>query len=254
MLLALFLQFACTFLVVHVRWEVIKEVKMMLTEVEKNEFVKITPELTTRIFQSTHDSKLFFKVLVNFVEKTNMNKKLISSINASTLDNNDLMQKSTSEILEYMARIASEENDFAPSYTTGQLATYFGVSITTINNWIKEGRFVGVARSEKNAQARIKANTYWRAKNNSLHLVSDIINEWEEENNAFGDNQSDYNEVAFLINQMALYEAKHGGDFEHTLGLKSKDEMRSEEATDLATWKYLRKRFEELNDNRPSSN
>lgn len=226
----------------------------MLTELEKNEFVKITPELTTRIFQSTRDSKLFFKVLVNFVEKTNMNKMLISSINESTLEDNDLMQKSTSEILEYMAKIASEENDFAPSYTTGQLATYFGVSITTINNWIKEGRFVGVERSEKNAQARISSNTYWRAKNGVLHAVSEIISDWEEENNSLGDNQSDTNEVAFLINQMALYEKKHGGDFEHTLGSKSKDELNSEESTDLASWKYLRKRFEELNVNGTSTN
>lgn len=226
----------------------------MLTDVEANEFVKITPKLTTRIFQSTHDSKLLFKVLVNFIEKTNMNKVLISSINESTLNNVELMRKSTTEILEYMAKIASEENDFAATYTTGQLATYFGVSITTINNWIKERRFVGVERSEKNAQARISANTYWRAKNGMLHAVSDIINDWEEENNSLGDNQSDTNEVAFLINQMALYEKNYGGDFEHTLGSKSKDEMKSQEATDVATWKYLRKRFEELNDNRSSTN
>jgi len=220
---------------------------MMLTEDEKNEFIKMIPALTTRIFQSSQDSEVIYKVLVNFIEKTQLNKLQFSSIIDSNWKNKDLI-KSSSEIFKYIAHIASEEPAFAPSYTTGQLANYFGVSITTINNWIKEGRFIGVERSEKNAHARISANTYWKSKSGELHVVSDIIIDWEEENKSLEINLTATSEISFLVNQMALYQAKHGGDIEQTLGSKSIDQLESEEETDLATWKYLWKRFKKLNE------
>ena len=218
----------------------------MLTEEEKNEFVKIIPTFTRRIFQRPQDSKLFYNVLVNFIEKSYFNNLQLNSINESNFKDMDLM-KSISEIFKYMAHIASEKTEFTPSYTTGQLATYFGVSITTINNWIKDGRFIGVERVEKNAQVRISANTYWRSKNDELHVVSDIITDWEEENKSPEMTLTDTNEISFLVSQLALFEAKHGGNFEQTLGLKSIKKLESEEETDLETWKYFRKRLNELN-------
>jgi transposase len=45
------------------------------------------------------------------------------------------------------------------SYSTGELAKYYDVSITAINKWINQGRFKNIERAEKNKQLRISENT-----------------------------------------------------------------------------------------------
>ncbi|PIC94775.1 hypothetical protein CSV69_14875 [Sporosarcina sp. P26b] len=220
---------------------------IMLTMFEKKEFVKRTPELTKRLFENEDDSLLFFKVMVNYLEKTNINNFQFSKLNDSILGNTEEMEKCLSKILEEMAEIAAEDTNFAPAYTTGQIAKYFGVSITTINNWIKEGRFVGVERTEKNSQARISANTLWKSRTGKMYTVDNIVKEWEEEQE---ENLYDSNERLFLVEQIALYEGKYGGDFESTLG--SMDDLSSEEQTDAAAWSYFIRKFDALNVNRNS--
>lgn len=222
---------------------------IMLTTFEKREFVKRAPALTNRIFEDEDDSLLLFKVIVNYLDKTNINNLQLSKLNESVLEDPEEMKKLLSQTFQLMADIAAEENEFAPAYTTGQIAKYFGVSITTINNWIKEGRFEGVERTEKNAQARISANTLWKSRTGKLYLVADIVKEWEEEQE---ENLYDIDERSFLAEQTALYEVKYGGDFERTLGLK--EDLTSEEQTDAAAWSYFKRKFEECNVNRNSSN
>ncbi|MGE6377303.1 helix-turn-helix domain-containing protein [Peribacillus muralis] len=224
----------------------------MLTKFEQREFVKRTPKLATRIFQDQDDSILLFKVLANYVEKTNINSLALGNLSETVLDEPEKMKQYVTLILRHMANVAVEESEFAPSYTTGQLAKYFGVSITTINNWIKEGRFQGVERKESNKQVRISANTLWKSRNGKLHPVSKIVQAWEGEQAEQGENLSDTNEIAFLINQMAVYEDKYGGDFEQKLG--GRTDLTPEEETDAAAWKYLMKRFNDLNVNRTSKN
>ncbi|PJN89183.1 helix-turn-helix domain-containing protein [Bacillus sp. mrc49] len=225
---------------------------IMLTKFEQREFVKRTPKLATRIFQDQDDSLLLFKVLANYVDKTNINSLALGNLSETVLDEPEKMKQYVTLILRHMANVAVEESEFAPSYTTGQLAKYFGVSITTINNWIKEGRFQGVERKESNKQARISANTLWKSRNGKLHPVSKIVQAWEGEQLEQGVNLSDTNEIAFLIKQMAAYEDKHGGDFEQKLG--GRKDLTPEEETDAAAWKYIMKRFNDLNVNRTSQN
>ncbi|MHA6260056.1 MerR family transcriptional regulator [Sporosarcina sp. CAU 1771] len=222
---------------------------IMLTTFEKREFVKRAPALTNRIFEDENDSLLLFKVIVNYLDKTNINNLQLSKLSESVLEDVEEMKKLLSQTLQLMADIAAEESEFAPTYTTGQIAKYFGVSITTINNWIKEGRFEGVERAEKNAQARISANTLWKSRTGKLYVVADIVKEWEEEQE---ENLYDMDDQSFLAEQMALYEVKYGGDFKHTLGLK--EELTSEEQTDAATWSYFKRKLDEYNVNRNSSN
>lgn len=132
--------------------------------------------------------------------------------------------------------------------TIGQLAKYFGVSITTINNWISDGRFLGVERTKTNKQARISANTIWISRTGKQYPVSQIIKDWEEEQEELGTNNlKDNNEALFLINQLSLYETKYGGEFEKTLRLKKEDELTSEESTDASAWKCFIERQKAIN-------
>lgn len=224
-----------------------KEVMIMLTTFEKREFVKRKDRLTERIFQDQSESLLFFKVLVNFLDKTNVNKLNFSQLQESILEDDKKVQSYLNDILEYMANIAAEESDFAPSYTTGQLARYFGVSITTINNWINEGRFIGIKRDETNKQIRIPANTMFKARNGKQSPVSKYVEFYEIEQAESGENLYDTNEPLFIINQLTMYEEKYKGEFTKTLGKKSLDEMTPEERTDMSAWKYFLRRQEIIN-------
>ena len=223
----------------------------MLTMFEKRVFDESTEKITDRIFEDENESILFFKVLVKYLEKTT-NTALdleLDKLSEDRLINFAEMKTYFAKSLQLMADVAVQPDELVPTYTTGQLAIYFGVSITTINNWIKDGRFVGVERTERNSQARISADTLWKSRLGKLYTVAQIVKEWEEEALEI-DNQYEDDEVSFLVNQMALYEAKYGGDYEATLGIK--ESLSSEEETDAATWSYFRRKFDALSGDKPT--
>lgn len=214
---------------------------IVFTTYEKNEFIdKSIDSLTEHIFQNTNDRMLFFKVLVNFIEKTN-NQFSYSSLSEQVLDDGELLKVYYQEILKYMADIAAAQQVEVIEYSTGDLAKYFGVSITTINNWIKDGRFLGYKRNEINEHARIKGNTLWKAKTGKAYPVQEIVDEWVKDN--LEANQNDENEKVFLINQVAAFDIKYKGSFEQTLGKKHLREMTAQEESDASVWKYLLKRL-----------
>ncbi|HLS09031.1 helix-turn-helix domain-containing protein [Lentibacillus sp.] len=146
-----------------------------------------------------------------------------------------------------MATIAAEEKEYAPTYTTGQLAKFFGVSTTTINNWIKEGRFIGVERKERNKQARISANTQYIAPSGESLSVKEVVEMYNEQDTDADERKNDKEEYVFLVNQLGMYEDKYGGEYEKTLAKKSFNDMTAEEQTDAAAWKYFLKRMENVN-------
>ncbi|MDA1674706.1 MULTISPECIES: hypothetical protein [Bacillus cereus group] len=222
---------------------------IMLTTYEKQEFERKTSSLAKQmLLQDENYNVLLFKVLANFLDRTNPNKLQYSQLNEEILGNSDKVKEYLQNVLKHMADVAVEDDVYAPTYTTGQLAKYFGVSITTINNWISDGRFLGVERTKTNKQARISANTIWTSRTGKKYPVSQIIKDWEEEQEELGTNNlNDNNEALFLINQLSLYETKYGGEFQRTLGLKTEDELTSEESTDASAWKYFIERQKAIN-------
>ncbi|MFD4705966.1 hypothetical protein ACFWM3_14010 [Gottfriedia sp. NPDC058432] len=79
---------------------------------------------------------MFFKVLVNYVDKREGNKLQYSKLSEQILSDSELLKTYYREILNLLADVASNQDESVSEYTTGQLSIYFGVSITTINNWI----------------------------------------------------------------------------------------------------------------------
>lgn len=123
-------------------------------------------------------------------------------------------------------------------FTIEQLSMIFGVSITIINDWIQNGRFIGVGRTDYIA---VVPSTLWLSRKGKLYSIAEILKEWKDEQEKQGENEFDRNEVKFLVDQISLYELKYGGDFESTIGLKEK--LSPEEESDKASWDYLRKKF-----------
>jgi CRISPR/Cas system CMR-associated protein Cmr5 small subunit len=216
----------------------------MFTLYEKKEFVgKSIDNLTDQIFQNTGDGMLLFKMLVNYLDKTNDNKLQYSKLNEQVLMDSELLKTYYRDILSYMADVASQQQVDVEEFSTGELAKYFGVSITTINNWIKEGRFLGYKRKETNEQARIKGNTLWKSRTGKAYPIQEIVEEWRKENEELG--QNDIDEKVFLISQIAAFDIKYKGSYNDTLGKKPLSEMTAQEESDASVWRYFIKRLKD---------
>jgi len=141
-------------------------------------------------------------------------------------------------------------------YTTGQMAEFFSVSITTVNNWISEGRFhieqehgklVQVTRKSTNEKLRIHPNTWFDAPSGVRYQVKDVIEayiedkrEWEASKNG--------NTVATEEEQVKLFvehfQNKYDGqDYEEVFGNRNWDELTAEEETDAAMWSFFLQRI-----------
>lgn len=130
--------------------------------------------------------------------------------------------------------------DIQNYYSIDELSKIFGVSSSLINKWIQVGKFMPL--DPQQAHTHIASTTYWLSRKGILFSLSEIIEEWENEQKKLGINEYDYNEVKFLENQITMYENKYQGNFEDTLGKIEK--MTAEEETDSQTWKYLEKSLE----------
>ncbi|WP_158701654.1 helix-turn-helix domain-containing protein [Lentibacillus sp. Marseille-P4043] len=219
----------------------------MLTAYELHEFNRQKDSIADSLLKQVHGNSniLLFKVLVNYLEKTNISGLRLDNLDESIFKDSKELKERFAQILEHMATIAAEETEHSPTYTTGQLAKFFGVSITTINNWINKGRFIGVERKERNKQARISANTKYKAPSGEIMFVKDVVEMYNEAENDGNLNNS--NELEFLVTQLAMYEGKYGGEYDKTLGNKPFSGMTPEEQTDAAAWRYFLEQVENVN-------
>ncbi|KZL88394.1 helix-turn-helix domain protein [Clostridium magnum DSM 2767] len=123
------------------------------------------------------------------------------------------------------------------SYSIGEIAKYFGVSITTINNWLKEGRFLGVPGRAKN-KTRISENAVWISSTGERFCIKDLIAE-AVENEKKRAASSKNEEKNALMEVLSYYEEKYGDTYEK---IKNKVSKTSEELRDLSEWRYILER------------
>lgn len=150
------------------------------------------------------------------------------------------MISNLSEMLKYIVVIAAEGVS-QKLYTTGQLSKFFGVSITSINNWINEDRFIGIQRSTRNKQVRIPENAMWRSGNGELIPVKEIVEMWNKEQSKRLSMKDE--ERTAIQNEIEYFEKKYGGSYEKTLKLK--EQITESEIQDKREWEYLLKRMVE---------
>jgi len=124
------------------------------------------------------------------------------------------------------------------TYTTVELARIFGVSTTTINNWIHEGRFKGIVSKEKNKQSRISESTLWESSNGEQISVKKIAKMYKKQNI---ESISKEEEQKILKNEIEFFESKYSGNYNETL--LNKECKTEEELSDESEWKYLLKRI-----------
>ncbi|WP_339786680.1 hypothetical protein NSQ38_02155 [Paenibacillus sp. FSL R7-0313] len=121
------------------------------------------------------------------------------------------------------------------SYTPKELSVFFGVSITTIFNWIDQGRFMGVQRAGANKHNLIPDDTTYVCGSGKRTTIKEIVTMWKKEE---AEHQSTIgvSDLDYHTGQIALYEDKYKGEFEWTLGTKLN--LTPEEETDAQVWKH----------------
>ena len=210
----------------------------MITEYEKVKALQHTEDLAS-ILVNNNEGALYYKIFANFITKSYPNKQL--RFDESVLRNSNAMINNLSEMLKYMVMVAVEGTS-QKLYTTGQLSKFFGVSITSINNWINEDRFIGTQRSIRNKQVRIPENAIWRSSNGELIPIKEIVEMWNNEHsNRHNLNKDD--ELTALQNEINFFEKKYGGSYEKTLKLK--EQITEPELQDKEEWEYLLQRIRE---------
>ncbi|MCU7667649.1 transposase family protein [Bacillus thuringiensis] len=138
--------------------------------------------------------------------------------------------------------------------TMGNLATFFGVSETTINNWIHEGRFLWgqengtmkkVECKTPNEKIKLHLNTWFDAPSGVRYQVKEVVQafladkqEWEtskQENTV-----SEQEQIQLYLDH---FKKKYNGkDFNAAFGNRDWDSMTGEEETDAAIWSFFLQR------------
>lgn len=218
---------------------------MPITYSEKSLFNKnsnyIANELAFKL-GDYENSVLLFKVLAHALRN---NEVLVQEFDEGIFDNHEAFHKGFEQLLQHALTVATtrdtefvyakEKKDFAEEYTPSQLAQFFGVSVMTIHNWLKQGRFIGVEKAAANKHNKIADDTDFRMASGKIVTVRDVVAMWKkQENDSITKEESD---LDYYTRQISLYEEKYDGEFERTLGTKSK--LTSEEETDAQVWQHL---------------
>ncbi|GAB6439324.1 hypothetical protein bcgnr5369_00180 [Bacillus cereus] len=141
--------------------------------------------------------------------------------------------------------------------TTGNLATFFGVSEKTINNWFNEGRFlceqengimVKVGRNTPNEKIEIHLDTWFDSPLGARYQVKEAVQafladqqEWEASKQK--NTVSEQEQIQLYLNH---FQKKYNGkDFNSVFGNRDWDSMTGEEETDAAMWSFFLQRISE---------
>ncbi|MBY0202662.1 MULTISPECIES: helix-turn-helix domain-containing protein [Paenibacillus] len=218
---------------------------MSITYSEKSLFNKnsnqIAKELAFRL-GDYENSVLLFKVLAHSLRN---NETLMQELDEEIFENHEAFQKGFEQLLQHALIVATDKDtklvspsgkkEIAEEYTPSQLAQFFGVSVMTIHNWLKQGRFIGVQKAAANKHNKIADDTAFRMTSGNVVTIRDVVDMWRKQENESITKEE--NNLEYYTRQISFYEEKYSGEFEQTLGTKS--ELTSEEETDAQVWQHL---------------
>lgn len=212
------------------------------SKTEQKEFSLQTKVILKDLLQDKEYTQLFLKCLAGFMANTSISPFIHKNLMlaAETGDHKALLFH-VEQILLYMSEIAVDTSRHVPVYTIRQLAIYFGVSTTTINLWIKAGRFTNVIKREED-KFFVPKNSLWITSTGKVISVATVVEDYKKENSV---QYEETDELTFVQNQLYQYFQKYNGTFEETLGSKKEESLTAEEESDKELWVYF---LDRLND------
>lgn len=126
-------------------------------------------------------------------------------------------------------------------YKTTTLAGIFGVSVTAINKWIDEGRFIGYQRQEPGKHAKIPHFTPFRLRDGSVIPLGKLIEEYNGKPTTFADDD----ERQLLLVELDRLKKKYGKpSYAEAFGER---ELSPSEESDASWWSFYERKLGELN-------
>ncbi len=147
------------------------------------------------------------------------------------------------DLIHLMAEIVNHAQPIK-SYTTGELARIFGVSIQAVNKWIKEGRFIGYKREGKNRHNRIPETLSFTMRTGEVMMVREVVAMYNHQNSKHDGvklNSDEHRDA--ILNEISRFMKKYGGTYE--MVLENKKNRTMEEDRDASIWLAL---LDELRD------
>jgi Helix-turn-helix domain len=223
-------------------------VTYLITAKEIEQLLAHREQVTESVFSVPNVGQTLYKVLYNYVEKTapaEQRRKLGKLSEATTIDT---MKESLSELIVSIAEVASTITvETVKTYTTGQVSQMFGVSLTTINNWIQAGRIIGIHKLGKSKQARIPEDATWISSSNERMFIKEIADRFPNKS-MLQRKPTPVEKVKAIMDDILFFEKKYGGCAYKDSILEQKVEngesMTFEEERDAQEWQYLLKRME----------
>ncbi|UUZ91095.1 helix-turn-helix domain-containing protein [Paenibacillus sp. P25] len=222
---------------------------MPITYAEKNFFSKHSKEIARDLLNLSNfdNSVLLFKVLAHAMKN---NDNIVKALDESIFENTEVFKEKFLFLLQHAlvqatsqeaAATVMEEPEIKSArpikeYTPKELSRYFGVSVVTIHNWLKQGRFEGIGPAGDNKHNHISEDTFYKTPAGKKVRVRDVVEMWGKQETESAVPQNEDN-LSYYTRQIAMYEEKYHGEFEQTLG--AKDALTPEEETDAQVWRYL---------------
>lgn len=135
---------------------------------------------------------------------------------------------------------SSAQQEYVGYYKTSQLADIFGVSVTAINNWIDEDRFIGFKR-EPHKHAKIPHFTPFKQRDGRIEPLGHVVERYsQQERGAFALND----EKTMLLGEIEALMQKYGGKiYEEAFDFKT---LTPEQESDASRWHFYQMRLNEL--------
>lgn len=203
-----------------------------LVEDELSRDIKLNPKYGLAAY------KLFYNLLLRIDDSELRDERL-----GSDTPTQEQLSDAFNQILQLAFKYATE-TEKPLFYTTGQMAAYFGVSITTINNWLRDKRidYPGLEDKHSYKQARIPDSAIYRATNGKETVVREIIQEYEHQK-ALEPVYDEVERVKSLVQTLVAFETKYGGKYEEVVKRLGDPNVSDDWrwARDADEWRYVMK-------------
>lgn len=144
-------------------------------------------------------------------------------------------------VADYVDQASGNETTKHNVYKTTALASIFDVSVTAINKWIDEGRFVGYQRQEPGKHAKIPHFTPFRLRNGAVVPLGKLIEEYNGKPTSFADDD----ERQLLLMELERLQKKYGKpSYAEAFGER---ELSPSEESDASWWCFYERKLGELN-------
>lgn len=207
----------------------------MSTKQELELVVEKSEQILERTIKQTDPEfyRAFSNMLHDYIVVTNPRKKI----------------EYRKDLRELILLIVETVNQAQPvrTYSTGELARIFGVSVQAINKWIDEGRFLGYKREGKNRHNRIPETLSFALRTGEVLPLRDVVSMYERQlqEQQAGELSEDEHRDA-VLDEISRLMKKYGGTYEMTIGAKA--DRTVQEERDASIWLALLDELREMNE------